>query len=199
MPSDTGQSSKIDRAQPLRRSRVVDDDSGLVNRARAGELEAFDKLVLSYQGPLYGYLLRMCRNPAEAEEMAQETFVRAWLGLSGFRGNASFRTWLFRIATNLGINWMTRRRPLAALPESLPAPARSEPDQTYRRKLQSERLNQTLAALPAEQRSALLLSVYDGMSYAEIAAVTGKTVAAVNALIYRARLAVRKALADVLV
>ncbi|MBM3314846.1 sigma-70 family RNA polymerase sigma factor, partial [candidate division WOR-3 bacterium] len=86
------------------------DDRELALQARAGRLEAFDVLVRRYEHALYSYMWRMCRNPAEAEELAQEAFVRAWKGLGGFRGGSSFKTWLFRIATNLCLNRLSRTR-----------------------------------------------------------------------------------------
>lgn len=159
------------------------------------ELPAFEALVLRHQHRLFGYLWRMTRNPAEAEELAQQAFIRAWQGLAGFRGTASFRTWLFRIAHNLCVNRLTRTRRLAPLPETLPAAVACEPEEKHRRQVRAERINAALAALLPDQRSALVLSVWEEMSHEEIARALGKTPASVNALLYRARLALRRELA----
>jgi RNA polymerase sigma-70 factor (ECF subfamily) len=172
------------------------EDGELVVRAQGGEMGAFDELVLRHTRPLYCYLWRMCRNQAEAEELAQEAFVRAWEGLGRFRRQASFRTWLYRLATNLCLNRLTRTRRLAVLDETLAGPQASEPEQVHTQRVQSEMVQAALLALPADQRAALLLYAHDEMSYEEIAEVMGRTAASVNALIYRARGAVRKAMGD---
>jgi RNA polymerase sigma-70 factor (ECF subfamily) len=170
------------------------NDTRLVEQARQGGLAAFEELVRRYQGPLYGYLCRMCRNPDTAEELAQIAFVKAWAGLAGFRAESSFKTWLFRIATNCCLNELTRNRPLEPLPDGEPGPARWEPAQAFRNRDDFDRVNRALAGLPDDQHSALLLSVYEDMPYAEIARVLGRSAEAVNALLYRARLSLRRAL-----
>jgi RNA polymerase sigma-70 factor (ECF subfamily) len=170
------------------------DDARQVEQARQGELAAFEVLVRRYQGPLYGYLCRMCRNPDTAEELAQIALAKAWIGLAGFRGEASFKTWLFRIATNCCLNELTRNRPHEPLTDAEPSPVRWEPAQAFRNRDDLERVNRALAELPADQRSALLLSVYEDMSYAEIARVLNRSAVAVNALLYRARMTLRQAL-----
>ncbi len=143
-----------------------DRDHELARKAQAGDLAAFEELVRCYQRPLFAYLYRMCRNSSEAEEMAQAAFVRAWKGLAGFRHQSSFKTWLYRIATNLCINRRTRTRPTYELPENLVAP----------------------------QRAALTLATYEDMSYKEIAAAIGKSERAVDSLLFRARRNIRKLL-----
>lgn len=173
-----------------------DEDGRLVEQAQAGDLDAFDGLVRQYQGKLYGYLYRVSRNAADAEEMTQETFVKAWDGLGGFRGAASFKTWLFRIATNLCINRLSRRKPLEPLTEEISAGRRDEPEENFRQQLLGECINRALGCLPADQRSALVLSIYEELSHDEIARVMGRSEASVNMLLYRARMSVRESLAD---
>jgi len=170
------------------------DDREFVARAQAGELAAFDELVRRHNGSLYGYLWRLCRNSADAEEMAQEVFIKAWQGIARFRGAASFKTWLFRIATNLCINRLSRRRPVDPLPDEIPGRVADEPEEAFRRRAQSECVSAALARLPADQHTAMLLFVYEEMSYEEIAAATGRSRASVNSLLYRARMSVRKTL-----
>ena len=126
--------------------------------------------------------------------MTQESFVKAWEGLKGFRGKASFRTWLFRIATNLCINRLSRRKPVESLSEDIPSAHRDEPEETFRQRQLRECIGAALESLPADQRSALVLSVYEEMSYEEIAEAMGRSLAAVNMLLYRARIAVRHTL-----
>jgi len=173
------------------------DDRQLAELAQAGDVSAFDELVRRHHGPLYCYLYRMCRNGAEAEEMTQESFVKAWEGLKGFMGAASFRTWLFRIGTNLCINRLSRRRPVDPLSEDVPAARRDEPEETFRQRKLKECVRAALEQLPADQRSALVLSVYEEMSYDEIAEAMGRSLASVNSLLYRARMSLRQTLAGV--
>lgn len=179
-------------------SIIVSDsagDSELVARARAGDLGAFDELVRRHSAPLFRYLRHNLHDHASAEELTQQAFVRAWRGLAGFRGEAGFRTWLYRIATNLCINRVKRRRPTVELPEDLAADSRGEPDQQHRSRVREQAVAQALDRLPADQRAALVLSVYENLGQAEIARVMGRSVASVNSLSYRARQALRELLA----
>jgi RNA polymerase sigma-70 factor, ECF subfamily len=170
------------------------EDGQLVGQAQAGEMPAFEELVRRYHGPLYCYLYRTCRNGADAEEMTQESFVKAWEGLRGFRGASSFKTWLYRIATNLCINRLSRRKPLDPLSDDLPAAHRDEPEEALRQRVLSEHIGRALEVLPADQRSALVLSIYEELSHEEIAEAMGRSAASVNMLLYRARIGVRQEL-----
>lgn len=148
-----------------------------------------------HQPRLYGYLYRFCRRDRDAaEELAQAAFVRAWQGLARFRGESGFRTWLYRIATNLAINRRTRARRHEPLPETLAARREDEPDAVYRRRELAARVQVAVAGLPDEQRAVLLLYAYEEMSYDQIAAAVGRSPAAVNMLLYRARISLRQAL-----
>ncbi|MFO7638445.1 MAG: sigma-70 family RNA polymerase sigma factor [bacterium] len=173
---------------------VPGQESELARAAREGDLAAFEELVRRYQRPLFGYLYRMCGNPADAEEMTQQALVKAWQGLSGFRGDASFKTWLYRIATNLCINRATRRRPTCELPESLPAPESSEPEERYARERRIALVREALGQLPADQRAALVMVEYQEMSYEEAARALGRSVRAVDSLLFRARQNLRRLL-----
>ena len=175
-------------------NRKTDPDKALVARSKSGDLEAFEELVREHQRPLFSYLYHMCRDTADAEEMTQLAFVQAWRGLSGFKGKSSFRTWLYRIATNLCINRRTRARPTVSLSEGLTAPESDQPESAYRDRKREEVVWAALDRLPKDQRSALVLSVYEEMSYREIAATLGKSVRAVDSLLFRARTNVRRVL-----
>jgi len=174
--------------------RVPDQDADLVRRAQAADLAAFEELVRRHERPLFSYLYRMCGNPDEAEEMAQAALVRAWQGIKGFQGRSSFKTWLFRIGTNLAINRVQRRKPTCELQDTLPAPKTEEPDEVFRRQRREELVHQALARLPADQRSALVLCTYQDLSYREIARSMHKTVRAVDSLLFRAKQNLRKLL-----
>jgi RNA polymerase sigma-70 factor (ECF subfamily) len=170
-------------------------DRELVARARAGDLGAFDELVRRHAAPLFSYIHHNLHDVAAAEELTQQAFIRAWQGLVGFRGDAGFRTWLYRIATNLCINCGKRRRPTVELPEELAADSRGEPDEQHRARVRERVVAQALDRLPADQRAAVVLLVYDNLSQAEIAVAMGRSVASVNSLCYRGRLALRELLA----
>jgi RNA polymerase sigma-70 factor (ECF subfamily) len=173
----------------------VPDDRELVDRAQAGDLAAFEELVRRHQQGLFSYLYRMCRNSSDAEEMAQAAMVKAWEKLGGFRGASSFKTWLYRIGTNLCFNLRTRRKPTEELSETMAAPDCERPEQAYQQRVREEAVRTALAGLPNDQRAALVLSVYQDMSYKEIADALGKTVRAVDSLLFRAKTNLRKALA----
>ena len=174
----------------------VNDDADLVRKAQAGDLGAFEELVRRHQQGLFSYLYRMCRNSSDAEEMAQAAMVRAWEKLAGFRGASSFKTWLYRIGTNLCFNLRTRRKPTEELDETMAAPDAERPEAAFRQKVREEAVHRALALLPDDQRAALVLSVYQDMSYKEIAETMGKTLRAVDSLLFRAKTNVRKALAE---
>jgi len=177
-------------------TQAATDDCELVSRAQVGELAAFEELVRRHQRGLFSYLYRMCRNTSDAEEMAQVAMVKAWEKLGSFRGASSFKTWLYRIGTNLCFNLRTRRKPTEELLETMAAPDAARPEQAYQQKVREEVVQRALARLPADQRAALVLSVYQDMSYREIADTMGKTVRAVDSLLFRAKTNVRKALAE---
>jgi RNA polymerase sigma-70 factor (ECF subfamily) len=174
----------------------VSDDADLVRKAQAGDLAAFEDLVRRHQRGLFSYLYRMCRNTSDAEEMAQAAMVKAWEKLGSFRRAASFKTWLYRIGTNLCLNLRTRRRPTEELSEALTAPDSDRPEVAFQQRKREEAVQRALGCLPDDQRAALVLSVYNDMSYKEIAETLGKTVRAVDSLLFRAKTNVRAALAE---
>ena len=159
-------------------------------------MAAFEELVLRHQRGLFSYLYRMCRNSSDAEEMTQAAMVKAWEKLGGFRGAASFKTWLYRIGTNLCFNLRTRRKPTEELSEMMAAPDYQRPEQALQQKVREEAVRAALDGLPPDQRAALVLLVYQDMSYQEIADTMGKSVRAVDSLLFRAKANVRKALAQ---
>jgi RNA polymerase sigma-70 factor, ECF subfamily len=167
-----------------------------VHKAQGGDMAAFEELVRRHQRGLFSYLYRMCRNTSDAEEMAQAAMIKAWEKLAGFRGASSFKTWLYRIGTNLCFNLRTRRKPTEELCETMAAPDAERPEAAFRQKVCEERVRAALEFLPEDQRAALVLSVYQDMSYKEIAETLGKTVRAVDSLLFRAKANVRKALAE---
>ncbi len=162
-------------------------------RAAPDDLDAFAELVRRHQDFVYGAVLRVVRNHAVAEELAQETFLRAFRAIADFRGEAQVRSWLYRIATNLAVNWVTRRRefPTEAIPERTVA---AGPGAIVERAELWEQLEAAIRELSDELRRPLVLREFEGMSYREIAEVTGLPLNTVRTRILRARRAVRKRL-----
>lgn len=162
-------------------------DEQLVQQAKQGNLTAYEQLVRRHQQGLYAFIYRMVSNPSDAEELCQQAFIRAWQKLAGFKGRSSFKTWLYQIAINLTLNFKTRTRKTEELSELQPADPATEPEANYHRRQQEELIRQALLQLPVDQRTALVLKVYENLSYNEIARVMGRSVRAVDSLLVRAR------------
>lgn len=171
-----------------------DQDRELVSRAQSGDTAAFEELVREHQQGLYGFVYRVCREPAAAEELTQAALVRAWKSLKRFRGASSFKTWLYRIGANLAINYRSRTRPTEELTEFMPAPESGEPERQFRQHRLTATVHAALRQLPADQRTALVLSVYEGMSYQDIGRTMGRSVRAVDSLLVRAKQNLRRLL-----
>jgi RNA polymerase sigma-70 factor (ECF subfamily) len=150
--------------------RAIDPDLALVERFRAGERRAFDELVRRHERSIWRVARRYVKNDADAADVAQQTFVRAFRALDGFRGAASLRSWLYRIAINLSINHVRdhrREQPTeiseAALTARPTGPQRIIDDED------AARLRAAVAELPPKQRMVLELRVFDELSFREVA------------------------------
>ena len=179
-----------------RRAAEVDPDLASLERARAGDNGAFEALVLRYQARIVNYASAMVHDAGAAEDVAQETFVRAWRGLGRFRGESTFKTWLYRIATNVARTHLDRRGRRARIADrslddeaeplqagDVPSPAPDAETALARR----EAIDRALSELPDELRQALVLRDVEGLDYKEIAGVTGAPIGTVESRIFRAR------------
>lgn len=171
-----------------------------LQRARSGDLAAFNELVLAYQGLVYNLCLRQLGQQQAAEDAAQETFISAWRNLHSLRG--AFRPWLLRIAANACTDELRRRgrRPSSSLDVALeagaPEPQDEEPSPetaALHGELRRE-VEEALQALPEEQRLAVILSDLQGFDYAEIAAVMKTSLGTVKSRISRGRARLREVL-----
>jgi RNA polymerase sigma-70 factor (ECF subfamily) len=177
-------------------------DADLVALARGGDRRAFEALLRRYASRLFGLALRHLRNRDEAEDIVQETFVRAWQGLPAFRGGEEFRGWLFRICVNQARDRLRARRrrpttPLEDVPEPelgvSPGPA---PDEELEQRMLEERLDRALERLGLEHREILLLRALEELSYDEIAAVLRIPRGTVMSRLARARARLRALLEE---
>jgi RNA polymerase sigma-70 factor (ECF subfamily) len=179
-------------------------DAGLVARFQGGDDPAFDELVSRHQRKVLDFAYRMIGDAAEAQDVAQETFVRAYRALPDYRpGAAAFTTWLFQIARRLALDRLRARsrRPVFQSLEDLPAPPPSpgkDPAQAFQALETGEQIARAVAGLPEDQRAALVLAEYEDLSMAEIAAALGTTEKAVENRLYRARTFLRERLRHLL-
>jgi len=169
-------------------------DAELVESFLRGEEKAFECLVLRYQARLRAVLCRLAGDVGDAEDMAQETFIRVYKGLRGFRGEASFKTWLFRIAARLAtdLDRKRKRRPARVGLEQgngamVHKTAQKTPPQDLIMKEVTRHLECALEKLPFQQRAALVLKAVEGMKYKEIAKALDSTEGSIKSGIHLAR------------
>ncbi|HHV77481.1 MAG TPA: sigma-70 family RNA polymerase sigma factor [Syntrophothermus lipocalidus] len=175
----------------------------LVKKAQAGDLEAFEKLVITHQDKVFSHCYRLTGNYDDAQDLAQEVFVRAYKAIGSFRSDADLGTWLYRIAVNQYLNWRRQEKDnVISLDEPVEmtdgevtrqvAAAAEDPLEEVERGELRELVLAGLARLPAEFRAALTLREFEGLSYEEIAEVMNCSVGTVRSRLNRARKALRE-------
>ncbi len=173
-------------------------DGELIHRAQAGDRQAFGVLVQRHQARVFSFVRRLCGNPDNALDITQDSFIKAWQALPGWRPDARFETWLLRIARNTAIDALRRTR---HEPDPLLEDYRlTDPGPTPLRRLESSRsiaqLETLLARLPLAQRETLLLREVEGFSYQEIATALEISEGTVKSRLARARDALLQARRD---
>ena len=179
--------------KPIAASSAVEngelDDAALVAKASAGEREAFDVIVERHRRSVYQVCYRFVNNHEDANDLAQDTFVRAWRGLKNFKGQSALSTWLYRIAVNVCLNRVSAKTPLTEPIESgdrfEDAGIESVPHAMMREE-RAVRVRKAIAGLPAKQRATLIMRTYHDMSHQQIADVLGSSVGAVKANFFHA-------------
>jgi RNA polymerase sigma-70 factor, ECF subfamily len=184
-------------------------DLSLVRRVQRGDKGAFDALVLKYQHKLVKLVMRYVRNPAEAEDIAQEAFIKAYRALPQFRGDSAFYTWLYRIAINTAKNAVVSRE-RSPIEYDLDRNGNEESGDMQGRMKDAETpeglvltdeirtiVNAAIEALPEDLRTAIVLRELEGLSYEEIAAAMDCPVGTVRSRIFRAREAIDRQLREV--
>jgi RNA polymerase sigma-70 factor (ECF subfamily) len=189
----------LSRAWP--QTGEADSDEALIERALGNDLAAFEALVSRYQGKIVGYAARMLNDHDEAEDVAQEAFIKAYRSLEGFRGQSSFSTWLYRIVTNLCIDRarMKKRRPQQAYSLDEPFDAdddkggrdlpdlTTEPSKGVEREELRRQVRETVAKMPEKMRSVLIMCDIQGMAYEDIAASLKIPIGTVKSRLFHAR------------
>ncbi len=180
----------------------MDHDRDIVRRVRQGEREAFSILVEKYKKPILNLIYRYTGQREQAEDLAQEVFLRAFRGLDGFRGNSRFFTWLYRIAVNLSLRHRERGSKfffssLDQKREDMGETLRDEaPEpQDYLEQDELRRVvKEAVSSLPDDQRQVVILYRYENMKYDQIAEVLDISLSAVKSRLHRARRSLKKAL-----
>jgi RNA polymerase sigma-70 factor (ECF subfamily) len=186
-----------------------ENDQELVRRVQSGDQSAFNVLVLKYQHRVLKLISRFVRDAAEAEDVAQEAFLKAYRALASFRGDSAFYTWLYRIAINTAKNALVaqRRRPVdfdldLQDPEQFERQAKLKEADTPEGVVLTEEIRQAveqaMEQLPEDLRTAIVLRELEGLSYEEIAAAMDCPVGTVRSRIFRAREAIDKKLKPLL-
>ena len=170
-------------------------------RIRDGDMEAFRLLVEAHQSRVINTISKLLGSDAEAEDLAQQVFIRVWRSAGRYQPTAKFTTWLFRITRNLVFNELRRRKHFADQGEDSPEPverAEREPDRVLLEDELQKAIQTSIQELPEAQRMAIVLRRYEEMPYEEIARVMGTTVPAVKSILFRARTELRERLAKYL-
>ena len=180
----------------------MDDDARLIEETLAGNRAAFERLVCKYQNRLFNMLWHLVDSREEAEDVAQEAFVQAFLKLDSFGGRSAFYTWLYRIAFNVAVSRRRRRRPEISVdsypngfgPE--PQDRHTGPDEQLLRKERIHQVREAIQSLHEEHRAILVLREMDGCCYETIAEILDLPVGTVRSRLHRARLQLREQLRD---
>ena len=181
------------------------DDEELVTRSRSGDTESFNQLVHRWERPIFALAYRTLGREEDARDVTQETFLRAFRALPGFKGDAKFSSWLYRIALNLCRDWMRRdrRAPMVAVPEGVEIhelaaekqEVTSVEDLAARAEL-SEVVARAMKLLPPEQRTAIILKEYHGMTFQEIADLMHCPLSTAKTRLYQGLTLLRRHLAE---
>ncbi len=167
---------------------MIDQDLGLTQRIARGDEEAFNELVARFKKNVFSIIYRYLGSCPDAEDLAQDVFIKIWRHAGGFKGKSSLSTWIYRIVANHCLNYRKKRKQNLAseLDEQIPAPGSCH-EKEYLKSRTAKILLDALDGLPPRQRMALILSRFEERSYKEIAEILGISLSSVEGLISRAR------------
>ena len=183
-------------------ARVLDPDTALMLKVRAGDPVSFDLLLYRHRSSVVNHLYRSVRNHAIAEELAQDVFVRVYRSRQRYQPEAKFTTWLFRITTNVALNYRRDSRyengHVRLDDQDLPKLELRSHDlgreDVLLEQSRAQEIRKTVETLPQKQLSAVLMHKYEGMDYAQIAAVLGCSIPALKSILFRAYQTLRQRL-----
>jgi RNA polymerase sigma-70 factor, ECF subfamily len=184
------------------RVRTASDEE-LVALSQGGDTESFNQLILRWERPIFALAYRVIGSEEEARDVCQETFLRAFRALKGFKGQAKFSSWLYRIALNLCRDWIRResRKPFVPVPEGVDILDLASPDKSAEsvedlvaRKHLSRLVGEAMLELPEEQRTAIILKEYHGLTFQEIADMLGCPLSTVKTRLYQGLTVLRRGL-----
>ncbi len=180
-------------------------DEELVARSMGGDLDSFNQLVLRWERPIYALAYRVIGREEDARDVAQETFLRAFRALKGFKGQAKFSSWLYRITLNLCRDWIRRERrtPVVQAPEGVDvielagetSPSESIEELVSRHQI-GRAVGKAMSQLPEEQRTAIILKEYHGLTFQEIADLLDCPLSTVKTRLYQGLTVLRKRLRE---
>ena len=183
--------------------QVAMTDEELVARTVAGDSDSFNQLIKRWERPIYALAYRTIGRDEDARDVCQETFLRAFRALPGFKGQAKFSSWLYRITLNLCRDWLRRQRrtPIVSAPEGVDVvelaseqgPVESIEDLVARKQL-SRTVGEAMRFLPEEQRTAIILKEYHGLTFQEIADLQGCPLSTVKTRLYQGLSVLRRRL-----
>ena len=182
---------------------MASTDEELVARSIGGDLDSFNQLVLRWERPIYALAYRVIGREEDARDVCQETFLRAFRALGGFKGQAKFSSWLYRITLNLCRDWIRRerRQPLAQTPEGVDlvelageAEDTESIEELVARKEIGAAVAKAMALLPEEQRTAIVLKEYHGLTFQEIADMLDCPLSTVKTRLYQGLTVLRREL-----
>jgi RNA polymerase sigma-70 factor (ECF subfamily) len=197
-------------SEPVAAGTPPEAELRLVSRARRGDLSAYDELIRRYQERIYATIYHMTANHEDANDLAQETFIRAFHALKSFKGGSSFYTWVYRIAVNKTINFLKQRKHRAMMSlDDLDSNAEHNPelvalisDKTPRREINlaelQEKLNEAMLKLSEPHRLAVTLHDVQGMSHEDIAKIMDCNIGTVRSRLFYARQQLQAYLSDYL-
>jgi RNA polymerase sigma-70 factor (ECF subfamily) len=184
---------------------MASTDEELVARSMGGDLDSFNQLVLRWERPIYALAYRVLGREVDARDVAQETFLRAFRALKGFKGQAKFSSWLYRITLNLCRDWIRRERrtPVVQPPEGIDvielagetSPSESIEELVSRHEL-GRAVGKAMSQLPEEQRTAIILKEYHGLTFQEIADLLDCPLSTVKTRLYQGLSVLRKQLRE---
>ena len=182
-------------------------DTFLVERCQKGDTKSFELLVIKYEKRIFNVIFRVVRNRDAVEDLAQEAFLNAFKSIKRFKGGSSFYTWLYRIAVNVSINYLSKNKRAVFVDEGvleteavsdLTANTSASPERSMQGREFADATSKAMEKIPTDIRTAITLREFEGLSYQEIAAVTDSPIGTVRSRIFRGRAMLKELLKDYL-